>query len=207
MIAGDVMRARGRAGRWGEWTPVLLLPAAAFLVHQLRFWLAYGAGTGGELARTGHSYLHSVVPWFVLAVALVAGAFLRAAGRAMSGHTTAIRFTCSLLVLWALCAAALLGIYAVQELLEGALATGHAAGLAGVFADGGWWAIPVAAAVGLVLAAALHGARWVLAEVARRCRRDRRVPHTLVAARRTADVLIPGRPPLAGGCSGRGPPA
>ena len=190
----------------GRWTPVLMLPVAAFAVHQLRFWLAYGGGTTDELARTGHSYLHSVVPWMVLAVALVAGAFLRAAGRAMSGQLSPTRFTGSLAVLWLLCAVALLGIYAVQELLEGVFATGHAAGLAGVFADGGWWAAPVAAAIGLVLAAALHGARWVLAEVARRGGVRRRAPRAQVRVRRPAAVVIPGLAPLVAGRSGRGPP-
>ena len=50
-------------------------------------------------------------------------------------------------------------------------ATGHPAGLAGIFGYGGWWSIPAALCVGLVLAAVFHGARWVLDEVAQR--RDR----------------------------------
>ena len=36
-----------------------LVPAAALVVHQLRYVLAYGSGAGIELARQGHSYLHS----------------------------------------------------------------------------------------------------------------------------------------------------
>ena len=43
-------------------------------------------------------------------------------------------------------------------------ATGHPAGLTGIFGYGGWWAIPAALCVGLVLAAVFHGARWVLDE-------------------------------------------
>ena len=46
--------------------------------------------------------------------------------------------------------------------------TGHPAGLVGIFGYGGWWAVPAALGVGLVLAAAFQGARWVLRETARR---------------------------------------
>ena len=59
-------------------------------------------------------------------------------------------------------------MYTTQEFLEGLFATGHPAGLAGIFGYGGWWSIPAALAVGLVLAAAFHGARWVLHAVAER---------------------------------------
>ena len=45
---------------------VALVPAAALAVHQLRYWLAFGSNASSELARQGHSYLHSVVPWIVL---------------------------------------------------------------------------------------------------------------------------------------------
>ena len=55
-----------------------------------------------------------------------------------------------------------------QEFLEGLFATGHPGGLAGIFGYGGWWSIPAAVCVGLVLAAVFHGARWVLDEVAQR---------------------------------------
>ena len=71
--------------------------------------------------------------------------------------------------MWALCSTALVAIYVSQEFLEGLFATGHPGGLAGIFAYGGWWSIPAAIAVGLVLAALFHGARWVLDEVAHRC--------------------------------------
>ena len=46
--------------------PVALTPAAAFAVHQLRYWLAFGAHAGAALQQQGHSYLHSLVPWIVL---------------------------------------------------------------------------------------------------------------------------------------------
>jgi hypothetical protein len=184
-----------------------LVPAGALAVHQLRFLLAFGGDAGVELARQGHSYLHSLVPWVVLLIGLAAGAFLWALGRAMGGQRSASRYTLSLAALWVVCSACLLAIYVTQEFLEGLLATGHPAGLAGVFGYGGWWSIPAAVCVGLVLAAVFHGARWVLDEVAQR--RDRvvcaAVPRT-ATPERPRDVLLPRLSPLAEGRSGRGPP-
>ena len=188
---------------------VALLPPAAFAVHQLRYLLAYGSAAGAELQRTGHSYLHSVVPWLVLALAVGAGCFLRALGRAFSGQRSAARFSASFAGLWLACAVALVAVFTVQELLEGVFATGHPTGLVGVFGYGGWWAVPAAVCVGLVLAAVFHGARWIVDEVARR-RVARHWPGTrgALAARRlplAVDMLTPA--PLLAGWSSRGPPA
>jgi hypothetical protein len=186
---------------------IALLPAAALAVHQLRYLLAYGSAAGMELERQGHSYLHSVVPWIVLVVALVVGGFLHALGRAFSGQTSVSRFSLSFTALWLVCAVALVAIYCCQEFLEGLFATGHPSGLVGIFGFGGWWAIPVAACVGLVLAAVFHGARWVLEEVAQRLDRARprrrRCPEQLL---RPPTVPAPRLAPLADGWSGRGPP-
>lgn len=191
----------------GRVAPVALMPAAAFVVHQLRYWLAFGGAAGTALRIQGHSYLHSVVPWMVLLVAVAAGAFLRAMGRAFAGHCSVSRYTASFTALWLLCAACLVAIYVSQEFLEGLFATGHPGGLAGIFAYGGWWSVPAALAVGLVLAAVYHGARWVLAEVASRHRGHaaRRVCRAL-ALPAAVDALLPRPAPLAGGWSGRGPP-
>ena len=185
-----------------------LVPAAAFAVHGLRYMLAYGANAGAELQRTGHSYLHSVVPWIIALLAVSAGGFLRALGKAFSRQQSLPRYAISFTGLWLACAAALVGIFACQEFLEGLFATGHPAGLAGIFGFGGWWSIPAALCVGLVLAAALHGARWVLREVAEwraRVAAPRRRSSTLAIQPRDVVVLLP--VPLVGGWSGRGPPA
>lgn len=184
-----------------------LMPPAAFAVHQLRYWLAFGGHAGLFLNRQGHLYLHSLAPWLAIAVAIAVGAFLQALGRALGGQCSLSRYTLSFTALWIVCAGALVAIYASQELLEGVLATGHPAGLVGVFGYGGWWSIPAALAVGLVLAAAFHGARWALREVAsRRCAKPRthrtltRVPRPILC------VPAPRLAPLADGWSGRGPP-
>jgi hypothetical protein len=202
---------RARAGvraRIAGFAYVGLFPPAAFAVHQLRYWLAYGSSAGVELQRTGHSYLHSVVPWLVLLLALAVGGFLRALGRAFAGQTSRARFTLSLTAMWLVCSAALIAIFACQEFLEGLFATGHPGGLAGVFGYGGCWSIPAALSIGLVLATVLHGARWLVREVARRgARRFLAVvigPVLRPARPRDAVVVLPA--PLVSGWSGRGPP-
>ena len=185
-----------------------LVPAGALAVHQLRYMLAFGLSASSVLARQGHSYLHSVVPWVVLALGAALGAFLCAVGRAMGGRRSLSRYTLSLTALWTLCSIALLSIYVAQEFLEGLMISGHPAGLAGIFGYGGWWAVPVAVCVGLVLAAIFYGATWVLDEVVRRG--DDRDPVSRPEARaahRPRDFSLPRLQPLALGRSNRGPPA
>jgi hypothetical protein len=145
-----------------------MMPPAAFAVHQLRYWLAFHGMSGIELQRQGHAYLHSLVPWIVALIAIAVGAFLRALGRALGGACSRPRYTLSFGLLWLICSVCLLSIYMSQEFLEGLYVTGHPAGLTGIFGYGGWWAVPAAVGVGLVLAASFHGARWVLRETARR---------------------------------------
>jgi hypothetical protein len=186
---------------------VALLPPAAFAVHQLRYMLAFGAGASAELQRTGHSYLHSIVPWFVAALAVAVGVFLQALGRAFAGRTSLRSYSSSLLGLWITCSAALVAIFVCQEFLEGVFLTGHPAGLQGIFGFGGWWAIPAAMCIGLVLAALFHGARWVLEEVARRRTRPARTWTPGAPQKRSASVFLAPPAPLLSGSSGRGPPA
>jgi hypothetical protein len=199
-------RAQGRALIHGG-VRAGLVPAAALAVHQLRFTLAFGGSAGRELALQGHAYLHSLTPWIVLSLALAVGSFIRAVGRAMAGQRSAPRYAVSLAGLWLLCSACLVAIYVTQECLEGVFVIGHPAGLAGIFGFGGWWSIPAALCVGLVLAAIFHGARWALDEVARRSAPPT-TPHPARVGTppRPVDALLPRLPPLAAGCSGRGPP-
>jgi len=187
--------------------PAALMPAGAFAVHQLRYWLTYGNRAGVELAAQGHSYLHSVVPWIVLLIALAVGTFLLALGRALGAGGSLPRYTLSFAALWLLCAACLVAVYTTQEFLEGLFATGHPGGLAGIFGYGGWWSIPAALAVALVLAAVFHSARRVLHAVAERhARQVVLAGQSPVLARTRLDVLLPALAPLADGWSGRGPP-
>ena len=183
------------------------MPAAALAVHQLRYWLAFGSHTGAQLQAQGHSYLHSVAPWIVLLLAISAGAFLRALGRALGGHRSLSSYTVSFAGLWLACSACLVAIYVSQEFLEGLFATGHPSGLVGIFGYGGWWSIPAALAVALVLAAVFHGARWTLDEVARRYGTPAPARDVRAAPVRCPRLVpAPRLAPLAAGWSGRGPP-
>jgi hypothetical protein len=187
---------------------VLLVPAAALGVHQLRFMLAFGGGAGAELSRQGHSYLHSLVPWIVLLVGLGAGAFLFALARALGGQRSVPRHALSFGALWLVCSLCLVAIFVTQEFLEGLFAAGHPAGLAGIFGYGGWWSIPAAACVGLALAAVFEGASWVLREVADRHRgrpQPATRPDSCWPRISSIDTLRPR--PLASCAAGRAPPA
>lgn len=185
-----------------------LMPAGALAVHQLRFWLAFGGHAGVVLRAQGHAYLHSLVPWIVMLIAISVGVFLKALGGALGGRSSLSRLTISFVGLWLLCALALVTIYATQEFLEGLFATGHPAGLIGIFGYGGWWSVPAALAVGLVLAAVFHGATWVIREVAARHRDEPSLqPTPLRSLRIPHDVFVPRRALMADGWSGRGPPA
>ena len=196
----SLLRAAPRAG---------LVPVAAFAVHQLRFLLAFGSGAGAELAETGHSYFHSVVPWIMLVVGLSVGAFLFALSRAASGRrSTSSPQRLAFLSLWLMCAACLLAIYCTQEFLEGLFATGHPTGIEGIFGFGGLWAIPSAVAVGLVLAAILHAARWTLDEICRRHSSGRlRPPLPVPAVATPRELMLVASSPLVRGWCDRGPPA
>jgi hypothetical protein len=140
-------------------------------------------------------------------VAVAVGGFLRALGRALAGQTSAARFSLSLVALWAVCTGTLVAIFASQEFLEGLFAAGHPVGLVGIFGYGGWWAVPAAACIGLVLATYFHGARWVVDAVARCHARRRGVTNRLSLEAAGAGAVLAAPPaPLVGGWSSRGPP-
>jgi hypothetical protein len=183
-----------------------LMPIAALAVHQLRYLLAYGPKGSSELAETGHSYLNSLTPWLVLVLALGFGGFVARLGRTWRSGETEHSPQRRFLGLWLAASAALVLIYAGQEFLEGLLATGHPAGLVGVFGDGGLWAVPAALAVGAVFALVVRGGRAALALAARLSRRatHRRV-RLAPAYPPSAPLLIPPSP-LAACSAGRAPP-
>jgi len=180
-----------------------LLAAGAYGLHQLRYLLAYGSDSHHELASQGHAYLTFVAPLLaVLVVLSVLELVLRIAGaRTEVGHPRAPR----LRVLWSAAAAALLGSYSAQELVEGAVSRGHAAGLAGVFAHGGWVAIPLAIVLGLFVALLLRGAARVL-ELASEAQLRIAPPRPFVSLHRPRLESAEAGSVLARHIGGRGPP-
>ncbi|HEU4702270.1 MAG TPA: hypothetical protein VFS37_07270, partial [Conexibacter sp.] len=143
-----------------------LMPAAALLVHQARYELAFGADAPRALAEEGHAYLSSLTPWFVLLAALALGSWLGALAQRWAcggAHGRAERPAPRLagVRMWLLASAALFAVFAGQELLEGCFAGGHAAGVAAVLGAGGWWALPAALVVGGLLTLALRAGACV----------------------------------------------
>jgi hypothetical protein len=191
----------------------LLMPLGVLAVHQLRFYLAFGDGTPSRLAREGHGYISAFEPVALLAAAVALGGVVGRLARAWqqrcpdgsARRPDPERTRRTLLRTWLLCTVALLAAYCAQELLEGAFAAGHPAGVAGVLGGGGWIAIPVAALVGGALCAALKLADTLVALVTRRLAAHR---PKLTAPRRGrgsigADWKLD---PAAGVTAGRAPP-
>jgi hypothetical protein len=182
------------------------MPIAALAVHQLRYLLAYGPKGSSELAETGHSYLNSLTPWLVLVLALGIGTFLARLGRAWrSGNAHRSRQR-HFIALWLAASAGLVMIYAGQEFLEGLFATGHPAGLVGIFGDGGLWALPAALAIGAVLALVVRGGHAALELAARLSRRAPRARARPAPAYPPAAPLLRPPSPLAACSAGRAPP-
>lgn len=187
-------------------TGPLLVPAAALAVHQARYTLAYGSRANAELAAQGHSYLNSVVPWTILALGVAATAFLRRVALALRTGETARPAGRSTAGLWALTTVGLIGIYAIQETLEGMVASGHPGGAAGVFGHGGWWAIPAAAVAALLVVALLHAGGAIVSLAAELGVRPSAAPAAF-ALLAPASVRLPRLAPLARSGAGRAPPS
>jgi hypothetical protein len=182
----------------------VLLPAGALLVHQLRYLLAYGSQANDALGAQGHAYLGSLVPWVVLLAGGGLGCFIARLARAWRVGADGTN-TRAFWGLWATTAGALVAVYSVQEFFEGLFAVGHPPGLAGIFGHGGWWALPAAAAVSLIIVALLRVGRTLVQFAARSRRAPRRRMDT-VSFPRPAVLLLAGGRPLAYAAAGRAPP-
>src|ERR671936_2612673 len=134
--------------RWARLRTGATLAACAYAVHSLRYALAYGSHAGAELQRQGHAYLGAAPVLLTALLALGAGELIRAAARG-DRHAGA---PAPLLRVWALAAVALVGIFGIQELLEGMVAAGHASGLQAVGGGGGWLPAPLSGGFGVLFA-------------------------------------------------------
>jgi hypothetical protein len=156
-----------------------LLGAGALGLHELRYLIGYGGDAGRALGEQGHGYLDAVTAvvalTLVAALAALVAALVRGAGAAKRPPR---RWR----VRWLACSGALLAVFTLQELVEGALSPGHPAGLVGVAGSGGWIAVPLALAIGAVVAALLRGAEAVIARFAAPLRRPPlRAPRSALA--------------------------
>ena len=178
-----------------------LVALGALIVHQLRYFGAYGGDAGRELAAQGHGYLGQVTPLVIaLALAAVAGCLVRAAltGRAGRGR--------SRIGATAIFAGAILATFAAQETVEGFLFSGHLDGAGAVFGAGGWLAVPLALALGFVSALLDAGLGRLEAVLATSAPARHRARRGSVTARRPQTVFLTRISPLALGAARRPPP-
>ena len=174
-------------------------------MHELRYLLAYGGQAHSAMVSQGHGYLGELAPALVvLALSALCGRLATAAlGRpiATGGPRSIWRSAVTFAV-------ALAAIFAAQELVEGAVFAGHAAGVAAVLGGGGWLAMPLAAGVGLLAALAdrlLAGTeRTLLARARRRGRARADAPAVPAMPSSSVEFILR---PLAFGLARRPPPA
>jgi len=163
------MRLRGRSLLLAS-----LIAVAALVLHELRYVIGYGSHAGEALASQGHGYLQLADIGVLLLLALGVGQLLLAFRRALRSATASPAAPFGLL--WLASISGLLAVYCSQELLEGMFSAGHPNGFAALAAQRGWVALPLAIALGLLVALALRGAAAVEAHVASHARRMRIAP-------------------------------
>src|SRR4051794_38762377 len=129
-----------------------LMGAGTFAVHQARYALGYRGEASGALAAQGHAYLIAVGPLLAGALMLVLAELVRRLARGAAAPAPRFRR------LWAGVSLALVAVYSLQEIVEGAVARHHPSGIAALASHGGWVAVPLAVAFGLAIAAAMRGA-------------------------------------------------
>jgi hypothetical protein len=183
---------------------VSLIVAAAWVVHELRVVVGYGADAGRVLAAPGHEYLPLLA---AVALVLIAVAGARWCGlllRAAAGrHRPTSGERASPLRAWGSTAAALVGVYLVQAGLESLIDPTHP-----ILAHGGWAVVPIAMAVAAVVVLLLRGADGAVERLARRGA-SRPVPSRERRPARLApvDVAWPPSAVLARHLAGRAPPS
>lgn len=186
-----------------------LLGLAAWSVHELRYALAYGHDASGALRTSGHAYLGVAGPLVGLLVLVAAGQLVHALARrggrrAADGPAGAA--PASLARTWVLLTGALLAAYGAQELLEGALAAGHASGPAALVAHGGWLAAPLAAVAALAVALVLREAEEAVAAAPLAAPAAGLLVAAAPVVRFRPATARAVRAPLARHLAGRGPP-
>jgi hypothetical protein len=189
---------------WPVLRAFALLLSAGLAVHELRYLIAFGGGAEQTLGSWGHGYLG---PARLAIGALIAVALGQLLVRIAAAAPDAAPRERRLRVLWPAAAVALLGIYAGQELAEGVLSHGHPGGWHGVFGAGGWIAVPLAMALGALVAFGLR-----VSQLAESCSRGPLLPAARLTAapplRLVCTTVVAARNgrAVADHLAGRGPP-
>lgn len=185
---------------------VAIVGLGAFAAHQLCFLIGL-VSRGGLVDVDGRAFLgHVPTMLAVLAVALIAGRLWAAyTGASRRDEEAPSRSVLGRSLTYGV---AILSVYLAQELLESALFSSHTEDLAGILADGGWFAILIAFGLGPICILLDRGIGQLEARVAR-------VPHRGDRARGAAPatwslITFLGAPstlsPLALGIARRPPP-
>jgi hypothetical protein len=198
--------ARGMVLQRSKLRAGALIAASALALHELRYLVGYGDRAGQAIAEQGHSYLSVAGALVAFALALAGVQLAAVLLGALRGSADERRPPFALV--WALASAALLAVYAGQELTEGLLAAGHPAGLDALAGNGGLVAVPLAVGLGLLVALGLRGARAAIAAVAKRPRAAVPRPWRRVALVHAAPApALAILSPIARNLAGRAPPA
>jgi hypothetical protein len=185
-----------------------LIAVGALGVHDLRYLIAYGGHAGHELSLQGHGYLRLATPLIAGLLVLLAAAFASRLLRAYSHGEGEAAAPPSTRRLWLSASAILISVYTCQEWIEGQFAAGHPGGIGAAFAHGGWVAVPLALAIGLVIALVLRGAAAAVAIVVHRRARIRVAPARPLLATVIRSVWLPvSDGPLSRRLAPRAPPA
>jgi hypothetical protein len=172
------------------------MAVAAFALHQLRYLLA----PPGASEAADHAYIPFASGLVVLLFALAAGELaLRVAGARDEGRGEAEPR--SFQVAWLVSSAGLLAIFVGQELAEALLAGGP---LVSPLAGGGLWALPLALALGALVALVLRLAGVAVSAAVRR--RTARASRPGTVARPRWRPARPSGSVLARHLAGRAPP-
>jgi hypothetical protein len=190
--------------RRSRWRTAALVALGSFVVHQLRYLLAYGSESGAALAHQGHAYLVHAVPALIGFgfASLAAGVVKAEARRAGSSPVAASPIARS-----AVYGAAIALVFVVQESMEGLLAAGHPSGLGALFAAGGWLALPLSVMAGACCAWLDRAVASLEAVVAGAPKRRQRIRASQAspAPPQRAVALLPSLP-MAFGLARRPPP-
>ncbi len=172
-----------------------LVALGSFAVHLLRFLIAMASGAHDEVQ--GQSFLGHVPPTLAaVGFALIAARlWVSYTGTASIRGSAPGSFWRRALAF----AVAIASVYLAQEMLEAALFSGHAQGIAGVLGDGGWVAIAIAALLGPLCCLLDVGIGRLQVRL--------RIPASPALSKLAAPpILPPGISPLAFGLAQRPPP-
>jgi hypothetical protein len=182
---------------------VLRFLPAVLAAYEFRYLIAHLAAFGTAFHGGGSG---SPTLWATALVAVGAGSFLRESGRGLASRLPRPTWSLEFAGSWMLCSAVVAGLLAAAGLFHFVSATGHPQPFVNSVMAGAWSALPTVMLVGLLLAASLCGARWLLVKLVRPRKRagEFRAPPRLL--RLVGADRRPAAAPLTAGWSDRGPP-